>query len=104
MSSCQSLRGKNHSDDGSRLVSAPRVTRHLGCSDFTIRRCWNQWTREMSATGQLSLGCSQQSNNREDRHIIRHTRIAQTVSLAVIHTQAGSLRRTSVSLHASQGA
>ncbi|GFU78468.1 transposable element Tcb2 transposase [Trichonephila clavipes] len=45
--------------------SARRVTRQLGRSDYVVRRCWDQWIREMSFTrrpgrlaeGHLGLRC-----------------------------------------------
>ncbi|GFT84983.1 transposable element Tcb1 transposase [Trichonephila clavipes] len=30
--------------------SARRVARHAGRSDFTVRRCWDQWTRDVTYT------------------------------------------------------
>ncbi|GFS85991.1 uncharacterized protein TNCV_1219831 [Trichonephila clavipes] len=35
--------------------SARRVARQLGCSDCVVRRCWDQWIREMSFTRRLGM-------------------------------------------------
>ncbi|GFX23242.1 transposable element Tcb1 transposase [Trichonephila clavipes] len=52
--------------------SARRVARQLGHSDCVVRRCWDQWIREMSFTRKSGSGCPRQTNRREDHHI-RHT-------------------------------
>ncbi|GFU50983.1 uncharacterized protein TNCV_4461761 [Trichonephila clavipes] len=36
--------------------SARRVARQLGCSDCVVRRCWDQWIREMSFTRRPGSG------------------------------------------------
>ncbi|GFY00445.1 transposable element Tcb2 transposase [Trichonephila clavipes] len=50
--------------------SARRVARPLGCSDYVVRRCWDQWIREMSFTRRQKSGCPQQTRRQEDRHIV----------------------------------
>ncbi|GFT32574.1 hypothetical protein TNCV_3145291 [Trichonephila clavipes] len=35
--------------------SARRVALQLGCSDCVVRRCWDQWIREMSFTRRPGL-------------------------------------------------
>ncbi|GFV41609.1 uncharacterized protein TNCV_3627601 [Trichonephila clavipes] len=52
--------------------SARRVARQLGCSDCVVRRCWDQWNREMSFT------------RREDRNIVRNARVQPTASTTAI--------------------
>ncbi|GFV07698.1 HTH_Tnp_Tc3_2 domain-containing protein [Trichonephila clavipes] len=46
-----------------------RVARQLGHSDCVVRRCWDQWIREMSFTRRLGSGRPRQNSRREDRHI-----------------------------------
>ncbi|GFV13444.1 transposable element Tcb2 transposase [Trichonephila clavipes] len=55
MSSCRSLRGRiiGMMDTG---WSSRRVPRQLGRSDSIVRRCWDQWIREMSFTRRPGSG------------------------------------------------
>ncbi|GFX19008.1 transposable element Tcb2 transposase [Trichonephila clavipes] len=41
--------------------SARRVARQLGPSDCVVRRCWDQWIREMSFTRRPGSGCPRQT-------------------------------------------
>lgn len=77
--------------------SARRVARQVGRSDFTVRRCWDQWTEETSFTRRPGSGRPRQTSRREDRHIIRHARVEPTASLAAIQTQAAPSLRAPVS-------
>ncbi|GFU44754.1 uncharacterized protein TNCV_2220681 [Trichonephila clavipes] len=49
--------------------SARRVARQLGRSDCAVRRCKDQWIREMSFTRRPGSGCLQQTSHRDERHI-----------------------------------
>ncbi|GFV43717.1 transposable element Tcb1 transposase [Trichonephila clavipes] len=60
--------------------SARKVARQLGHFDCVVRRCWDQWIREMSFTLRPSSGHTLLDSRREDRHI-RHT--APTAGLMV---------------------
>ncbi|PRD32142.1 UNVERIFIED_CONTAM: hypothetical protein NCL1_21388 [Trichonephila clavipes] len=62
--------------------SARRVSPQLGCSDCVVRRCCDQWNREMSLTRRPGSGRPRQSSRREDRHIVRNARVQPTASLA----------------------
>ncbi|GFX64830.1 transposable element Tcb2 transposase [Trichonephila clavipes] len=42
--------------------SARRVARQLGRSDCVVRRCWDQWIREMSFTRRQGSGRPLQTN------------------------------------------
>ncbi|GFV58064.1 transposable element Tcb2 transposase [Trichonephila clavipes] len=42
--------------------SARRVARQLGHSDCVVRRCWDQWIREMSFTRRPDSGCPRQTS------------------------------------------
>ncbi|GFS61747.1 uncharacterized protein TNCV_2169671 [Trichonephila clavipes] len=42
--------------------SARRVARQLGRSDSVVKRCWDQWIREMSYTRRSDLGLPQQTS------------------------------------------
>ncbi|GFX56321.1 uncharacterized protein TNCV_2242531 [Trichonephila clavipes] len=67
--------------------SARRVALQLGRSDCVVRRCWDQWIREMSFTRRPGSGLSRQTSHREDRHTVRNARVQPTASLASIQTQ-----------------
>ncbi|GFY29538.1 transposable element Tcb2 transposase [Trichonephila clavipes] len=43
--------------------STRRVTRQLGRSDCVVRRCWEQWIREMSFTRRSGSGRSRQTSH-----------------------------------------
>ncbi|GFW29599.1 transposable element Tcb2 transposase [Trichonephila clavipes] len=64
-----------------------RVARQLGSSDCVVRRCWDQWIREMSFTRSPGSGRPQQTSRREDRHIVRNAGIQPTASSAAIQVQ-----------------
>ncbi|GFW52255.1 transposable element Tcb2 transposase [Trichonephila clavipes] len=61
--------------------------RQLGLSDCVLKKCWDQWIREMSFTRRPGSGRPRQTSRREDRHIVRNTREQPTASLAAIQAQ-----------------
>ncbi|GFX87386.1 transposable element Tcb2 transposase [Trichonephila clavipes] len=67
--------------------SARRVARQLGSSDCAVRRCWDQWIREMSFTRRPGSGRPRKTSCREARHIVRNTRVLLTASSAAIQAQ-----------------
>ncbi|GFW56347.1 transposable element Tcb2 transposase [Trichonephila clavipes] len=67
--------------------SARRVARQLGRSDCVVRRCWDQWIREMSFTRKPGSGHPRQTSGREDYHIVRNARVQPTASSAAIQEQ-----------------
>ncbi|GFX31659.1 transposable element Tcb2 transposase [Trichonephila clavipes] len=67
--------------------SARRVARQLGRSDCVVRRCWDQWIREMSFTRRPDSERHRQTSRREDRHILRNARVQPTASSAAIQAQ-----------------
>ncbi|GFW88622.1 transposable element Tcb2 transposase [Trichonephila clavipes] len=68
--------------------SARRVARQLGrSSDYVVRRCWDQWIREMSFTRRPGSGRLRQKSRREYHHIIRNERVQPTTSSAAIQAQ-----------------
>ncbi|GFW70720.1 transposable element Tcb2 transposase [Trichonephila clavipes] len=64
--------------------SATRVARHLGHSDCVVRRCWDQWIREMSFTRRPGSESPRQTSRREDRHSVRNSRVQPTASSVAI--------------------
>ncbi|GFV99834.1 transposable element Tcb2 transposase [Trichonephila clavipes] len=77
--------------------SAKRVARQLGLSDYFMRRCWDQWIREMSFTRRPGSGRPRQTSRREDLHIVRNARVQPTASLDAIQAQVSSSFGTLVS-------
>ncbi|GFX93856.1 transposable element Tcb2 transposase [Trichonephila clavipes] len=67
--------------------SGRRVDRQLGRSDCVVRRCWDQWIREMSFTRRPGSGHPQQTSRREDRHMVRNARVQPTASSTAIQAQ-----------------
>ncbi|GFS84118.1 transposable element Tcb2 transposase [Trichonephila clavipes] len=64
--------------------SARRVARQLGRSNCAVRRCWDQWIREMSFTRRPDSGHPRQTRHREDHHIVRNAHVQPTASSASI--------------------
>ncbi|GFW58566.1 uncharacterized protein TNCV_718661 [Trichonephila clavipes] len=60
--------------------SARRVARQLDLSDCVVRRCCEQWIREMSFTQRPCSGRPRQTSCREDRHIGRNACVQPTAS------------------------
>ncbi|GFV67236.1 HTH_Tnp_Tc3_2 domain-containing protein [Trichonephila clavipes] len=56
--------------------SANQVARQLGLFDCVVRRCWDQWIRDMSFTRRPGSGQPRQTSRQEDRHIVRISRTA----------------------------
>ncbi|GFX62132.1 transposable element Tcb2 transposase [Trichonephila clavipes] len=54
--------------------SARRVARQLGCFNCVVRRCWDQWIREISFTPRPGLGRLRPTCRREVRYIVRNVR------------------------------
>ncbi|GFY19292.1 transposable element Tcb2 transposase [Trichonephila clavipes] len=77
--------------------SAERVARQLGRSDCVVRRCWDQWIREMSFTRRLGSGCPRQTSRREDHHIVRNARVQPTTSSSAFQAQVAPSLGASVS-------
>ncbi|GFX76028.1 transposable element Tcb2 transposase [Trichonephila clavipes] len=67
--------------------SAGRVSRQLGRFECVVRRCWDQWIREMSFKRRPGSGRSQQTSRRKDHHILRNAHVQPTVSSAAIQAQ-----------------
>ncbi|GFU56273.1 transposable element Tcb2 transposase [Trichonephila clavipes] len=67
--------------------SSRRVARQLGHSDCVVKRCWDQWIREISFTRRPGSGRPRQTIHREDRHIVRNARVHPTASSAAIQVQ-----------------
>ncbi|GFW82528.1 transposable element Tcb2 transposase [Trichonephila clavipes] len=51
-----------------------------------MRRCWDQWIREVSFTRRPGSGHPQQTSRHEDRYIVRNASVQPTGSLAAIQS------------------
>ncbi|GFW13574.1 HTH_Tnp_Tc3_2 domain-containing protein [Trichonephila clavipes] len=67
--------------------SVRRVARQLGRSDCVVKRCWNQWIRDMTFTRRPGSGRPRQTSRREDHHIVRNARVQPLASSVTIQTQ-----------------
>ncbi|GFX30935.1 transposable element Tcb2 transposase [Trichonephila clavipes] len=70
--------------------SARRISRQLGRCDSVLRRCFDQWIREMSFTGRPGSGRPRQISRGEDHHIVRNARVQPTASSTAIQAQIAS--------------
>ncbi|GFX74155.1 transposable element Tcb2 transposase [Trichonephila clavipes] len=77
--------------------SARRVARQLGRSDCDVRRCWDQWIREMSFTRRKGSGHPRQTSHQEDCHIVRNACVQPTASSAAIQAQVAPSLKAPVS-------
>ncbi|GFW95815.1 hypothetical protein TNCV_5023501 [Trichonephila clavipes] len=71
--------------------STRRVSLCLGHSDFTVWKCWDQWTREKPITRRPGSRRSRQTNSREESHIVRYASIAPFVSLSTLYSYTESI-------------
>ncbi|GFT47418.1 transposable element Tcb2 transposase [Trichonephila clavipes] len=69
------------------MIRARQVARQLGHSGCVVRKCWDQWIREMSFTRRPGSGRLRQTSRREDRHIERIVRVQLTASSPAIQAQ-----------------
>ncbi|GFW78598.1 transposable element Tcb2 transposase [Trichonephila clavipes] len=67
--------------------STKRIASQLGSSDCVVRRCWDQYIRDMSFKGNPGSGRPRQTSRREDRHIVSNARVQPTASSAANHAQ-----------------
>ncbi|GFY12178.1 transposable element Tcb2 transposase [Trichonephila clavipes] len=77
--------------------SSRRVAHQLGGSDCVVRRCWDQWIRDMSFTQRPGSGCPRQTSCREDHRIVRNARVEPTALSAAIQAQVEPLQGPPVS-------
>ncbi|GFU56785.1 HTH_Tnp_Tc3_2 domain-containing protein [Trichonephila clavipes] len=73
-------------------IRAGWSTRRVACqlgrhSDCFVRRCWDQWIREMSFIRRTGSGCPRQTSHREGRHIVQNAHVQPTASSAAIQAQ-----------------
>ncbi|GFY10506.1 transposable element Tcb2 transposase [Trichonephila clavipes] len=64
-----------------------RVARQFGQTDCVVRRCCDQWIREMSFTRRPDSGRPRQNSRREDNNIVRKAHVHPTAPSAAIQAQ-----------------
>ncbi|GFW52542.1 transposable element Tcb2 transposase [Trichonephila clavipes] len=79
------------------IIFKMRVPRQLGHSDCGLRRCSDQWIREISFTRRPDSGHPRQSSHREDCLFIKTSRVQSTASSAAIQEQVAPSLGTPVS-------
>lgn len=67
-----------------------RIARHLGRSDATIRRCWQEWVNHGRTERQEGSGRPRATTEREDRVIVRSALTAPDASLSTIRRVTGT--------------
>ncbi|GFX58152.1 uncharacterized protein TNCV_4049101 [Trichonephila clavipes] len=76
--------------------STRRVAGQVHRSEYAVRNCWEQWTREGTHARKNGSGATRKTRKREDRRIVRpvlvdptvtHSTIRADVSVAIIHKQ-----------------
>ncbi|GFU59924.1 transposable element Tcb2 transposase [Trichonephila clavipes] len=74
------------------------IARQLGRSDCVVRRCWDQWIRDMLFTRRPGSGRPRQISRRKDCHIVRNARVQSTASsVTTIQAQVAPSLRAPVS-------
>ncbi|GFW75902.1 transposable element Tcb2 transposase [Trichonephila clavipes] len=77
--------------------SARQVARQLGHADCVVRRCWDQWIRDVSLTRRPGSGRHRHTSRREGRHIVRNTRVQPTAPSAAIQAKVAPSLKAPVS-------
>ncbi|GFX96138.1 transposable element Tc1 transposase [Trichonephila clavipes] len=58
-------------------------------SDFAVRNCWEQWTREGTHAWKTGSGATRKTTRREDRRIVRQALVDPTVTRSTIREDVG---------------
>ncbi|GFX77835.1 transposable element Tcb2 transposase [Trichonephila clavipes] len=69
------------------LLTGSQASSPSGHFDCVVRRCWDQWIREMSFKQRPGSGRPGQTSRREDRNIVRNALLQPTVSSVAIQAQ-----------------
>ncbi|GFS58170.1 transposable element Tcb1 transposase [Trichonephila clavipes] len=75
------------------MKTAGWSTRHVAGqvdrSEFAVRNCWEQWTREGTHARKTASGATRKTTRREDRRIVRQALVDPTVTRSTIRAAAG---------------
>ncbi|GFV26898.1 transposable element Tc1 transposase [Trichonephila clavipes] len=58
-------------------------------SEFTVRNCWEQWTREGTHAWKTGSGVTRKTTRRDDRRIVRQALVDPTVTGSTIRADVG---------------
>ncbi|GFW72837.1 transposable element Tc1 transposase [Trichonephila clavipes] len=66
-----------------------RVAGQVDRSEFAVRNCWEQWTREGTHARKTGSGATRKTTRREDRRIVRQALVDPTVTCSTIRADVG---------------
>ncbi|GFT62197.1 transposable element Tc1 transposase [Trichonephila clavipes] len=69
--------------------STRRVAGQVDRSEYAVRNCWEQWTREGTHTRKTGSGATRKTTWREDRRIVRQALVDPTVTHSTIRAGVG---------------
>ncbi|GFT90428.1 uncharacterized protein TNCV_4935911 [Trichonephila clavipes] len=69
--------------------STRRVASQVDRSEYAIRNCWEQWTREGTHARKTGSGATRKTTRREDRRIVRQALVDPTVTHSMIRADVG---------------
>ncbi|GFU13999.1 transposable element Tc1 transposase [Trichonephila clavipes] len=69
--------------------SMRRVAGQVDRSEFAVRNCWEQWTREGTHAWKTGSGATRKTTRREDRMIVRQVLVDRTVTRSTIRADVG---------------
>ncbi|GFT16719.1 transposable element Tc1 transposase [Trichonephila clavipes] len=70
--------------------STRRVAGQVDRSEFAVRNCWEQWTREGTHAPKTRSGATRETTRREDRRIVRQALVDPTVTRSTIRADVGA--------------
>ncbi|GFU41474.1 HTH_Tnp_Tc3_2 domain-containing protein [Trichonephila clavipes] len=66
-----------------------RVAGQVDRSECTVRKCWEQWTREGTHVRKTGSGATRKTTRREDRWIVWQALVDPTVTRSTIRADVG---------------
>ncbi|GFY16264.1 uncharacterized protein TNCV_2349091 [Trichonephila clavipes] len=69
--------------------STRRVAGQVDRSEYVVRNCWEQWTRESTHARKIGSGATRKTPRREDRRILRKALVEPTVTPSTIRADVG---------------
>ncbi|GFV53521.1 transposable element Tcb1 transposase [Trichonephila clavipes] len=69
--------------------SMNRVAGQVDRSEYTVRNCWEHWTREGTHARKTGSGATRKTTRREDRRIVRQALVDPTVTRSTIRADVG---------------
>ncbi|GFY30904.1 transposable element Tc1 transposase [Trichonephila clavipes] len=71
-------------------LSTHRVAGQVDRSEWAVRNCWEQWTREGTLVRKTGSGATRKTTRREDRRIVRQALVYPTVTRSTIRADVGN--------------